>query len=257
MNSRHRRQGHRQPVHQVYCVACKAHPISENFNSSRDSIAQSPTINGVDFVRRPEAAAVGAADKEENHGPFTGAPDGRQLLQVLGAPGADGVGKGCGWDQAAFITLAFINTQSRILDLHPTGGARIPIAGREPKIDPAAFLGTVENLGPHLLIPLKLGNPVGFDQGPDHPVGAPRVDPDPGAAHADHLQGVTQLAFRILGVGDQNGTPRFAARRHAAGVRAVDRQPAAVGKLHVGEETLVAQDQGSFDQRAFDLHLFG
>ena len=122
----------------------------------------------------------------------------------------------------------------------------------EEKVDAAPL--AVGDLTAQGIVTCDFRDGAGFDGFLHDGVRPARVDADPGLAHADELERVSELALRVLAVGDDHPAARPAARRHRAGIRAMHGEGPAVVELDVGEEALVAAHESPFDHRVIKLH---
>ena len=142
-------------------------------------------------------------------------------------------------------------TERHALDLDPADGGR---RSREPEIEARALRHTGFRRNRRIARERREG--ARLEDAPRQVVCARGVQADPDRVDLDHLEGVAELAARVVVGRAAHGRTGRLRPEHAAGIRAVDRDLASVGQQNVGEEALVAPHQSSFEAR-FDGKLDG
>ena len=158
---------------------------------------------------------------------------------MLEATFGDGVGEGGGAPDG----------EGGVLDLDP---ALVALGAGEQQVD--ATVLAVLHLALGLGVAGELGDQAGDDVLVGRLVGQAGVDVDPVGADLDGLKDIAQLARRAGHVAQHDLAALFEATLEAAGVRAVRGDDRAVLELHVGEEALVAAEEGALDRRLLDAH---
>ncbi len=202
------------------------------------------SVGRIDVAGHRKALRRGDLDQEQHDGARSRCRHGGELAEMLGAAPGHRIRELCEPRLAHEVD---------VLDLHIAGRTRRVL---EQEIDPGA--PAISHLAAQGGIADQFFDPSGRERLGGKRIGIGGINADQLGAAAeidlDQLPAVAELALGIGGLRQPHGRARRREPQHRARIGAVHRQGLACGQRHIGQEPLVAADEGCGDERGGESH---